>query len=59
MGVKFAGEKDRPDLIGQTGSITRNVKIVDAKEGKYGVDVRVEDNVGDSYWTGLEDVSLD
>ncbi|WP_180235415.1 hypothetical protein [Bacillus cereus] len=49
----------RNDLIGQTGQITRNVEIVDAKESREGVSVRVSDNVGNEYWTDLEDVSLD
>lgn len=49
----------RHDLIGQTGQITRNVEIVDAKESPGGVSVRVSDNVGNEYWTDLEDVSLD
>ncbi|MED1384441.1 hypothetical protein [Bacillus mycoides] len=49
----------RRDLIGQTGQITRNVEIIDAKESREGVSVRVSDNVGNEYWTDLEDVSLD
>lgn len=49
----------RHDLIGQTGQITRNVEIVDAKESREGVSVRVSDNVGNEYWTDLEDISLD
>jgi hypothetical protein len=51
--------KKRDDLIGQTGSITRNFTIIDAKEGRFGVDIRVRDDRGEEYWTSLEDVSLD
>lgn len=51
--------KTRTDLIGQTGSITRNFTIVDAKEYPTGVDVRVSDSMGEEYWTGLEDLELE
>ncbi|EJP81275.1 hypothetical protein [Bacillus cereus] len=51
--------KARPDLIGQTGSITRSIEIIDAKETEHGVSVRVSDNVGEVYWTDLNDVELD
>lgn len=51
--------KTRTDLIGQTGSITRNIKIVDAKEYPTGVSIRVSDNMGEEYWTSLEDIDLD
>ncbi|MGW8956636.1 hypothetical protein [Paenibacillus sp. NPDC055715] len=47
------------DLIGQTGSTTKRIKVIDAKKGKHGVDVRVSDNMGETYWTGLEDIDLD
>ncbi|WP_267377978.1 hypothetical protein [Bacillus sp. GM_Baccil_2] len=51
--------KTRHDLIGQTGSITRSVEIIDAKETEHGVSVRVSDNVGEVYWTDFDDVELD
>ncbi|HHY0836428.1 TPA: hypothetical protein ACVW80_002356 [Bacillus thuringiensis] len=53
------GAKSRPDLIGQTGTITRNIEIIDATESEHGVSVRVSDNVGEVYWTDLQDVELD
>lgn len=46
------------DLIGQTGLITRNIEIIDAKETEHGVSVRVSDNVGEVYWTDFDDVEL-
>ncbi|WP_163979968.1 hypothetical protein [Paenibacillus alvei] len=53
-------ERRRDDLIGQTGSITRTIKIVDAKESEHGVAVRISDSMGNVYWTDLdEDISLD
>ena len=53
-------ERKRLDLIGQTGSITRRIEIIDAKEGPHGVDVRIRDSMGDEYWTELDDdISLD
>ncbi|MEX3422044.1 hypothetical protein EQ803_27675 [Bacillus thuringiensis] len=52
------GAERRPDLIGQTGTITRNIEIIDATETKHGVSVRVSDNVGEVYWTDLNDVEL-
>ncbi|EJR67512.1 hypothetical protein IIO_00500 [Bacillus cereus VD115] len=51
--------KTRHDLVGQTGSITRNIEIIDAKENEHGVSVRVSDNVGEVYWTDFDDVELD
>ncbi|HFK1754160.1 TPA: hypothetical protein ACGXP3_004628 [Bacillus cereus] len=53
------GAKSRPDLIGQTGTITRNIEIIDATESEHDVLVRVSDNVGEVYWTDLQDVELD
>ncbi|MEK5197366.1 hypothetical protein MHI49_28535 [Bacillus sp. FSL M7-0884] len=50
--------KRRTDLIGQTGTITRNIEIIDATETEHGVSVRVSDNVGEVYWTDLNDVEL-
>lgn len=51
--------KTRPDLIGQTGSITTTFKIIDAKEYPTGVSIRVQDSKGDEYWTDIEDVDID
>jgi hypothetical protein len=51
--------KTRTDLIGSTGSITRRVTIIDAKEYPTGVSVRVSDEMGEEYWTDLEDIELD
>ncbi|EJR22355.1 hypothetical protein [Bacillus cereus] len=53
------GAKSRPDLIGQAGTIIRNIEIIDATESEHGVSVRVSDNVGEVYWTDLQDVELD
>ncbi|PGR97622.1 hypothetical protein COC68_12930 [Bacillus thuringiensis] len=52
------GAERRPDLIGQTGTITRNIEIIDATETEHGVSVRVSDNVGEVYWADLNDVEL-
>ncbi|MGE6379989.1 hypothetical protein [Peribacillus muralis] len=57
--MEWTDSKARPDLIGQTGSVTRNLTIVDAKEYPTGTSVRVSDNMGEEYWTGLEDIDLD
>ncbi|PIE92795.1 hypothetical protein CO726_24835 [Bacillus fungorum] len=50
-------------LVGRTGQITRNVEIIDAKESTIGgvksISIRVRDNIGNEYWTELEEVSLD
>ncbi|WP_182914787.1 hypothetical protein [Paenibacillus thiaminolyticus] len=52
-------ERKREDLIGQQGSVTRRIEIIDAKEGPFGVDIRVCDSMGDEYWTEMdEDISL-
>ncbi|MCY9539158.1 hypothetical protein M5X00_29415 [Paenibacillus alvei] len=53
-------ERKREDLIGQTGSITRRIEIVDAKESEHGVSIRISDSMGNVYWTDLdEEISLD
>jgi hypothetical protein len=51
--------KQLPELIGLKGSITREITIVDAQEYETGVSIRVSDNMGEEYWTSLEDVDLD
>ncbi|MED3839252.1 Uncharacterised protein [Niallia circulans] len=52
--------RKRTDLIGQTGSINKTFKIIDAVEGNFGVDVRVLiKETGEEYWTRLEDIELD
>ncbi|MED4914343.1 hypothetical protein [Parageobacillus thermoglucosidasius] len=51
--------KTRTDLIGLTGSVTRRITIIDAKEYPTGVSVRVSDETGEEYWTELEDIELD
>lgn len=52
--------KPRPDLIGATGSVTRRIEVLDAKESDWGVEIRISDNMGNTYWTSLdEDISLD
>ncbi|ODB61387.1 hypothetical protein [Paenibacillus polymyxa] len=60
------GEKQRTDLIGQTGSYTRTFTVVDAKEGEdfkgrpTPVQIRISDNMGNTFWTELDDdISLD
>lgn len=50
--------KTRDDLIGLKGMITRNVTVVDAKEYPTGVSIRVCDDMGEEYWTDLEDADL-
>ncbi|PEQ94774.1 hypothetical protein [Bacillus cereus] len=60
---EFVNENAKDILVGRTGQITRNVEIIDAKKSTIGgvksVSVRVRDNVGNEYWTELEEVSLD
>jgi len=51
--------KKREDLIGETGTRTTEVEIIDAKEYETGVSVQVSDNVGEVYWTDLENIDLD
>ncbi|WP_198512474.1 hypothetical protein [Bacillus sp. mrc49] len=51
--------KTRTDLIGQTGSVTLKLTIVDAKEYPTGTEIRVSDNMGEEYWTGFDDSDLD
>lgn len=52
----------REDLIGRTGSITREIKIIDAEESVIGgaksVNIRVEDKAGNVYWTTMEDENI-
>ncbi|MCM3487861.1 hypothetical protein M3689_00920 [Alkalihalophilus marmarensis] len=55
----MAEYKVRKDLIGTTATRTLDLKIVDAHEYEEGVSIRVVDNMGEEYWTGLEDVELD
>ncbi|KAB2334294.1 hypothetical protein [Bacillus mesophilum] len=50
---------NRFDLIGKTGTISRNVKIIDALEYPTSVSIRVQDEMGEEYWTGLEDADID
>ena len=57
--MKWVEGKVRTDLIGQAGSVTRQLTIVDAKEYPTGISVRVLDNMGEEYWTELEDIDLD
>jgi hypothetical protein len=52
-------KKKRTDLIGQTGTRTTQVEIIDAKEYETGVSVQVSDNMGEVYWTDLDEVDLD
>lgn len=50
----------RTDLIGQTGSITRGFKVIDAIECNGEVSIRVVDSMGNEFSTLLDDdVSLD
>lgn len=51
--------KKRTDLIGLNGSITKEFTIIDALEYPTGVSVRVEDNMGEEYWTSLDDIDLE
>jgi hypothetical protein len=51
--------KQRPDLIGLKGSITREITVIDAQEYESGISIRVTDNMGEEYWTSLEDADLD
>jgi len=51
--------KKRTDLIGQTGTRTTQIEVIDAKEYETGVSVQVSDNTGEVYWTDLENVDLD
>lgn len=53
-------ERKREDLIGLEGSVTRRIKVIDAKEGPLGIDLWVSDTMGNEYWTELDDdISLD
>ncbi|QLG39383.1 hypothetical protein HW560_15650 [Paenibacillus sp. E222] len=49
------------ELIGATGSVTRRIDIVDAKQAADGtIQIRVEDSMGNAYWTELDgDISID
>ncbi|QYY44768.1 hypothetical protein ACKE5C_19185 (plasmid) [Aneurinibacillus thermoaerophilus] len=53
----------REDLIGATGSITRQIEVIDAEEYDHGsfksVSIMVREDNGEEYWTSLEDVDLD
>ncbi|MEX3713617.1 hypothetical protein ABFV99_14585 [Cytobacillus horneckiae] len=57
--MEWIEKKARPDLVGQTATVTRNLTIVDAEEYSTGISVRVQDEMGDEYWTGLDDIDLD
>jgi hypothetical protein len=55
----MSGEKKREDFIGLTGTRTLSLKIIDARIYPTTVAIRVQDNLGDEYWTELEDIDLD
>ncbi|MDQ0268921.1 hypothetical protein [Cytobacillus purgationiresistens] len=57
--MEWTESKARPDLVGQTATVTRNLTIVDAREYSTGISVRVQDEMGDEYWTGLDDIDLE
>lgn len=47
------------ELIGQEGSYTKYVTVIDAKQSENGeVNVRVRDSMGEVYWTGLDNIDL-
>jgi hypothetical protein len=47
-------------LVGKTGTIVREIIVVDAKESAHGINIRVRESGGDEYWTNLDnDISLD
>lgn len=52
--------KERKDLVGLTGTVTRNITVLEAKEHEDGtVDIYVNDNMGNTYWTELDgDIDL-
>lgn len=52
-------EKRRTDLIGRTGTLTTSVEVVDAMQSEHGIDIRVKDGIGETYWTNLDEVELD
>lgn len=57
--IMFSRRK-RSDWVGRTGSITRRIKIIDVKEGNGDIEIRVEDSMGNLFWTTFDDdVSLD
>lgn len=48
--------KERKDLIGLKGTVTRRIEVLEAKEQEDGtVDIRVTDGVGNVYWTELDE----
>lgn len=53
--------KQRNDLIGQTGTVTRQITVLDAKEADDGsIDIYVSDSMGNVFWTEMDgDISLD
>ncbi|AOP13639.1 hypothetical protein [Bacillus licheniformis] len=52
-------EIKRTDLIGKTGEITKNIKVIDAIQRGEIVSVRIKEDDGDSYWVILDgDISL-
>ncbi|WP_339194331.1 hypothetical protein MKY95_21190 [Paenibacillus sp. FSL P4-0176] len=58
MEKKLTAEQVR-ELIGQEGSYTRYVTVIDAKQAENGeVNVRVRDSIGKVYWTGLDNIDL-
>ncbi|MCY8587584.1 hypothetical protein [Bacillus haynesii] len=52
-------EIKRTDLIGKTGEITKNIKVIDAIQRGEIVSVRIKEDDEDSYWVILDgDISL-
>ncbi|GIP25509.1 hypothetical protein J23TS9_06390 [Paenibacillus sp. J23TS9] len=53
--------KTRKDLIGLKGTVTRQIEVMDAQQHEDGtVDILVSDNMGNTYWTGMDgEIDLD
>lgn len=52
--------KKREDLIGKTGTMTKQFDVLDASESKQGISLFVVDSEGDKYWVAMDqDIQLD
>lgn len=52
--------KTRRDLIGRTGTITRQIEVLNAREHDDGsVEVYINDGVSNPDWVGLNEITLE
>ncbi|MED1677569.1 hypothetical protein P5641_04800 [Bacillus subtilis] len=48
----------REDLIGKTGEVIKEFKVIDASQTGNIVSIRVQDEDGEIYWTSLDESGI-